>query len=623
MQRLFQRIRAWVLRHTIMSSIVAATSFYVVYTAWSRRRLRARMHQPLDPLNRVYDYIIVGAGSSGAVLANRLSEDPNVRVLLLEAGSDDDDMMEISIPAAAAVLQRKPVDWQFRTTTQSNTFHRVHNWPRGKVLGGCSSLNYMVYVRGNREDYDRMAQSGCDGWSYEDVLPYFCKSERLLSANKPTKYHGTKGELHISTYDPACSTHTTPNPLTRRWVEAAEQAGLPYNPDYNGEDQFGASYMQTSTGGGLRYNTSRAFIKPILHRPNLTVRTYAHVQRILFRNKTAVGVAFTDTYPSNEPCTVCVRAEREVIVCAGAVQSPQLLMLSGIGPAAELKKHNIPIRGHLPGVGQNLQDHIMVGYASECKKPITMDQVVVETVPNLLRYLILKRGPLLSQGLEATAFIKTVPELTRPDIQLHFVCGGATGDLLLSNLGYETVDMFKYKYAYTTLPTLLHPKSTGTITLRSADPFAPPIIDPRYLSHPEDIRALVEGMKVARQIHLASAFDDVRGEEILDPEVAELHEPMSESYLEEITRKMAVTVYHPVGTCKMGTDEMAVVDSRCRVIGFKNLRVVDCSIFPELPSGNTNAPAIMAGEKASDLIKEDWTRSPNPETPSATNSAKL
>mmetsp|Transcript_5785 Transcript_5785/g.7134 ORF Transcript_5785/g.7134 Transcript_5785/m.7134 type:complete len:627 (-) Transcript_5785:73-1953(-) len=603
---LFLRLRAWVLRHLVSSTVALASSLFLIYKLWSKARLRASLHRPLSLEEREYDYIVVGSGSSGAVVASRLSEDPNVSVLLLEAGADDDDVKEVSIPAAASLLQRTEIDWQFRTTQQRGTQNRIHYWPRGKVLGGSSSINWMVYVRGNKEDYDRMAELGCHGWSYDEVLPYFIKSENRIGATSKSQYHGVNGCLSVSSFDPSDKKPLPCNATTKVWMKAAAECGIPYNNDFNGKEQFGSSYMQVATGGGVRYNTSRAFIKPFLSRKNLTVRTHCHVQRILFRNKTAVGVSFTDTHPKNERLNYCVEARREVIVCAGAVQSPHLLMLSGIGDANELRKHQIPVRGNLPGVGKNLQDHLMIGYTSACKFPITMDQAAVETVYNIVKYLALKRGPFTSQGLESHAMIRTKPHLKRPDIQLHFVCAGAQNDYLMSNAGFDTLDLLKVKYGYTTLPTLLHPKSVGSVSLRSANPFDAPVIDPNYLSHPDDVEALVAGLKEARRIHNAKAFDKIRDSDVVDSEVAESFPPGSDEYFREVVKKASITVYHPVGTCKMGNDEMSVVDSRCRVIGFKHLRVVDCSIFPELPSGNTNAPAIMAGEKASDLIAEDW-----------------
>ncbi len=536
-----------------------------------------------------FDYIIVGAGSAGCVLANRLSADPAVSVLLLEAGGPD-RKMEIHIPAAYSKLNRTAVDWAFWTEPQPFVDNRIMFQPRGKTLGGSSSTNAMAYVRGNREDYNDWARAGNTGWSYDDILPYFTRSEHNEQANQLNEtYHGTTGPLNV-TYATRFQT-----PLARAFIKACVETGIPENPDYNGAEQAGAGLFQFTIKDSKRHSAATAFLKPVLNRPNLTVITHAHTTQLLLSGNKVTGVEFVRTNSAGSPTTETVGANREVILSAGAFASPQLLMLSGIGPAAELKRAGINVRKELPGVGQNLQDHVFVGVSSLCNQNITSNHALkpLNQAKALLQYVLFRKGPLTISPLEATAFIRTGHATDRPDIQFHFAPVHVGDDYkadLYDLTTYPTTD------GYTILPTLLKPQSRGTVTLRSANPFDAPVIDPRYLEAEADRLTLLAGMKKAIEVMQASAFS---------PYFERLQTPPDRSSDEGImthVRKQLETVYHPVGTCKMGSDEMAVVDSELRVRGIEGLRVVDASIMPTIVSGNTNAPVIMIAEKAADMI---------------------
>ena len=496
------------------------------------------------------DYIVVGAGSAGCVLANRLTE-RQTSVLLLEAGGED-TRPEIHTPSTWPLLWMTEVDWGYSTREQPHLHDRIIYVPRGKVLGGSSSLNAMMYVRGSAYDYDRWAALGNEGWSYAEVLPYFKKSEH--QERGASEYHGVGGLLNVADLP-------DPHPLCRALVAGAQEIGIRANDDFNGARQEGVGVGQVNMIGGKRCSAAVAFLRPALTRPNLTVETGAHVTRLLLEGKRAVGVAYTRDGEAHE-----IRAEKEVILCGGAINSPQVLMLSGIGAAGHLREHGIPVVIDLPGVGQNLQDHLDVS--------IEYNSTLVGVMPETSNYA------------EGNGFLKTTPDLSAPDLQLIFVVTPSlTGSATLT---------------YAVYVILLQPESRGTIRLASSDPLVAPLIDPNYLSAEADVETLVEGFKIARRIGEASALDDVRSMEIAPGAWLQ-----SEGAIRAFIRERATTLFHPVGTCKMGVDALSVVNERLQVYGVEGLRVVDGSVMPTITSGNTNAPIIMIAEKAADMIKED------------------
>jgi len=520
-----------------------------------------------------YDYIVVGAGSAGCVLAARLSEDPAVKVLLLEAGGRD-SRREVRIPAAFSKMFQTPVDWTYFTEAEPHLNDRKLFWPRGKMLGGCSSINAMIYIRGNRKDYDHWRDLGSAGWGYADVLPYFRKSEDQQRG--PSEFHGAGGPLSVSD-------HRCVNPLTEAFVAAGEQSGFARNDDFNGAAQEGFGKFQVTQREGRRHSAADAFLRPAMQRPNLKVETDVLVSGILLEGRRAVGVSY-----HQGPGSAQARAAREVILAAGAIGSPQLLLLSGIGPAEALRRNNIPLICDLPGVGANLQDHPVVPVAYECTQPVSLASA--ESLPNLMRFLFRKNGPLTSNVAEAGGFVNIDPACPTPDLQYHF------GPAFFVNHGLEPIK----DHGFTIGPTLVRPYSTGTIRLRSGNPLDAPAIVANYLADPRDMKVLVEGIKLARRIAQAPAFNKYRGNERLPGK-----EIQNDDELKAYIRKMTQTLYHPVGTCKMGpaNDPMAVVDSELRVRGVDNLRVVDASIMPTVPGGNTNAPTIMVAEKGADIIR--------------------
>jgi choline dehydrogenase len=519
----------------------------------------------------MYDYIIIGAGSAGCVLANRLSEDPSVKVLLLEAGGRD-NRKEIHIPVAFSKLFKGPCDWTYFTEPEPQLGNRALYWPRGKVLGGSSSINAMIYIRGHRADYDQWRDLGNPGWGYADVLPYFKKSED--QEHGASEYHGASGPLHVRDL-------RTVNPLADAFIAAGEEAGFQRNPDFNGASQEGFGLYQVTQSEGKRHSAAGAFLHPVMSRKNLTVRTDVHVFGIYFEGKRAAIVSFQQGSGSLQE-----RAEREIILCAGAVGSPQLLMLSGIGPAENLRQMDIPVVCDLPGVGRNLQDHPACAVVYECTKPVSLANA--EEYSNMMRYLMFKKGPLTSNVAEAGAFIKTSVQSQVPDLQFHFGVG------YFVEHGFQQIQ----GHAFTIGPTLLHPHSRGEIRLRSSNPLDAPSIRANYYADPRDIETMLEGVKLTRTLASTKAFDIYRG--------AELHpgpEAKDDSALRAHIARFTETLYHPVGTCKMGQDAAAVVDSELRVHGIEGLRVVDASIMPTVIGGNTNAPTMMIAEKAADLIK--------------------
>jgi choline dehydrogenase len=518
-----------------------------------------------------HDYIIVGAGSAGCVLAARLTEDPRSRVLLLEAGGAD-KAKEIHIPAAFSKLFKTAVDWNYSTEPEPCLHNRRLYWPRGKMLGGSSSMNAMIYVRGNRLDYDHWASLGNQGWSFNDVLPYFKKSQ--MQSRGESEFHGTSGPLHVA--DLRCV-----NPLSRAFLEAAAVLGIPANPDFNGERQDGAGFYQVTQKNGSRHSAADAYLRPALDRKNLTVVTNAHVARITLENQRAVGVEYFSSAG-----TKAARSDREIILSGGSLNSPQLLLLSGIGPANEINRAGIRPIHDLPGVGKNLQDHVMVSVGYLCTQPVSM--ATAESLSNLIRYFVLKRGPLVSNVAEAGIFLRAREESQRPDLQLLF------GPAYYVNHGLSP----RKDHCFGFGPTLITPESRGSISLKSSNPLEPPAIRANYLSTDADMRVIIEGVKLSRRLAQQQPLAKFRGEE-LHPGAA----TQSDEEIANFIRAEVQTLYHPVGTCKMGDDTMAVVDSQLRVHGIERLRVVDASIMPRIIAGNTNAPTIMIAEKAADVIR--------------------
>lgn len=531
-----------------------------------------------------FDYIIIGAGSAGCVLAHRLSANPAIQVLLLEAGGPD-KKMEIHIPAAYSKLNRTEVDWGFETEPQPHVLNRKMYLPRGKALGGSSSTNAMAYVRGNRADYDQWAALGNEGWSYEDVLPYFKKSEHNEQIHN--EYHGQGGPLNV-TYATGYRT-----PVAEAFVKACAEKGIPENLDYNGAEQVGTSLFQFTIKDQKRWSTATAFLKPILNRSNLKVITFAHTTQLILDNDRAVGVEFLTGKNTTEKAF----ANKEIILSAGAFNSPQILMLSGIGDKDELKRHGIKAKKHLPGVGKNLQDHLFTGVSALANVPTANDYLSVwGQVKGLAQYVFMKKGPMTISPLEANAFTKIHSGPDPVDFQFHFAPVHMGND---GKADFYNIDTFPHTSGFTILPTLLKPKSVGFVGLHSSNPLDAPLIDPRFLSEEDDVLTLLKGTKRALEIMDAKAFDVVRKEVILP-----LQRSSDEALILHI-KTLLETVYHPIGTCKMGNDEMAVVDSKLRVHGIEGLRVADASIMPRIIAGNTNAACIMIGEKAADLILGD------------------
>ena len=536
------------------------------------------MDQPRSD-NDLFDHVVIGGGSAGCVLAARLSEDPQVRVALLEAGGVDTSVL-IHCPAGLALMAKSKLDinWRFETEPQPGLNGRRGFQPRGKVLGGSSSINAMVYIRGQREDYDGWAAAGNPGWSYDEVLPYFKRAEH--NERGADAFHGSGGPLNVMDL-------RSPNRYSDVFVQAAVQAGLPRNPDFNGAVQEGAGMYQVTHRNGERCSAAKAYLTPALGRPNLTVFTLAKATRILTDGRRATGVAFLQAGVQRQ-----VHARREVLLAAGAIQSPQLLMLSGIGPGAALQRHGIAVVHDLPGVGQSLHDHpdvVQVMDAPKLKDFFGLSFTGAwRALAAIRQWRQFRSGPLTTNFAEAGAFLRSSPDQPRPDLQLHFVVAK------LLDHGRKTV----LGHGYSCHVCLLNPASRGSVSLASADPLAAPRIDPNFLGDERDLQRMVNGFKRMREILVQPALAALGARELAAS--ASAH---SDADIATFIRSYADTIYHPVGSCRMGPGSDAVVDAQLRVHGMQGLRVVDASVMPQIVAGNTNAPTIMIAEKAVDLIR--------------------
>jgi len=526
----------------------------------------------------MFDYIIVGGGSAGCVLAARLSEDPDVTVALLEAGPADNSVL-IHCPAGLAAMAKFGLyGWQINTVAQAGLNGRSGYQPRGKVLGGSSSLNAMIYIRGQQADYDHWAALGNTGWGWDDVLPYFKKSEH--NERGGDDLHGSGGPLNVMDL-------RSPNRFGKLFVQAGEQAGYPLNPDFNGAQQEGVGPYQVTHKNGERCSTAKAYLTPNLKRPNLQVFTGAQTTRVLLEQKRTVGVEFVQDGHLKQ-----LKCQREVLLCAGALQSPQLLMLSGIGEHQHLVDNGIATLHHLPGIGQQLHDHpdvVQVVNAPQLTELFGLSiRGGLNTLKGILAWRNQRSGMLTTNFAEAGGFIKSQPSETRPDLQLHFVIGK------LINHGRTTV----WGHGYSCHVCLLRPLSRGSVRLASKDPMANALIDPNFFAVRDDMDRLIRGFKLARAILAQPALAQFGGREL--PTTGGAH---SDDEIEQVIRNYGDTIYHPVGSCRMGQGELDVVDAQLRVHGLQGLRVVDASIMPQLVSGNTNAPVVMIAEKAADMIK--------------------
>jgi choline dehydrogenase-like flavoprotein len=526
----------------------------------------------------MHDYIIIGGGSAGCVLAARLTEDPSVRVALIEAGPPDSSVL-IHCPAGLALLAKNgQANWAFETVSQPGLGGRRGYQPRGKVLGGSSSVNAMIYARGQHADYDEWAAQGNEGWGWRDVLPYFKRAEH--NERGADAFHGTGGPLNVMDL-------RSPNRFGPVFVQAAVQAGFAPNPDFNGADQEGVGMYQVTHKKGERFSAAKAYLTPNLSRPNLQVITQAYTTRILMEGKRAVGIEYREGGQLHQ-----LKAAREVLLCAGALQSPQLLMLSGIGPAAHLQSHGIAVAHDLPGVGRNLHDHVdvvQVVDAPQLKDLFGLSAAgLVRVLKGIFEWRNFRSGMLTTNFAEAGGFIKSDPGEARPDLQLHFVVGK------LVDHGRKTV----FGHGYSCHVCLLRPQSRGSVQLASRDPAAAPLIDPNFLGDADDLQRLVRGFKIMRRILSQSALAGYGGRELPASAGA-----TTDEQIEAFIRSHADTIYHPAGSCRMGNGALDVVDAKLQVHGVAGLRVVDASIMPRLVSGNTNAPTIMIAEKAADMIK--------------------
>lgn len=519
-----------------------------------------------------FDYIIVGAGSSGCVLANRLTEDPDVSVLVVEAGGADSNFL-FRWPAGFAKMTKGIASWGWSTVPQKHMGNRVLWYTQAKVLGGGSTINAQVYTRGNGKDYDAWADEGCDGWSYREVLPYFKRAEG--NERFDDAYHGSEGPLGVSTPRGAL-------PIADAFIRAAQQYGIPYNPDFNGKQQAGTGYYQVTQRDVKRSSAASAFLHPATARPNLTLRSEQQVRRIVLEGDRAIGI---ETRSDG-----VIRAHREVLVTSGAIGSPRLLLLSGIGPADHLKSVGMDVMHDLPGVGQNLQDHLDLCALAECSGRYSYDGMdkFPKSYIAALQYALFKSGPVTSSLFESGLFWYGSDASPLPDIQMHFGQGSGI------EKGIVTID----KGGVTLNSAFMRPRSRGTVALASADPKDAPLIDPNYWSDPLDKEMSLNGLEISREILSQPALKPYLSREALPGPKVRTREDLF-----DYACSMAKTQHHPVGTCRMGHGEMAVVDPQLRVRGIKGLRICDSSIMPTINSSNTNAPTIMVGEKASDMIR--------------------
>ncbi len=531
------------------------------------------------PHKASFDYIVIGAGSAGCVLANRLTASGRHRVLLLEAGGRDSNMW-IHIPLGFAKLfDNAKVNWLYKSEPEPELNNRDIIQPRGKVLGGSSSINGLLYIRGQHEDFDHWRQLGNAGWAFTDVLPYFRRAEDQQRG--ADELHGVGGPLSVSD---VCE----PHPLCEAFIEAARQSGIPRNDDFNGPAQEGAGYFQLTTRNGRRWSTAAGYLRQARRRPNLTIALNALASRLIFSGRRAVGVEYRQN-----GATRTAYAEGEVILAAGAFNSPQLLQLSGVGPADLLRTHGIEVIADMPGVGADLQDHLQVRLQFRCTQPITANDVINNWRHRYgagLRFLLSRKGLLTIGAGYAGAFLRTRPDLATPDVQIHF--------LIFST---ETAGAAVHPFpGFMASVCQLRPESRGFVRIKSSDPNMPPAIQPRYLSSPADCDTVIAGLRKLRQ---------VMGQPVMRKLIAEERAPgekcVTDADLLAYARATGTTVYHPTSTCRMGSDPNAVVDERLRVRGFERLRVVDAAIMPTLVSGNTNAAAVMIGEKGADMILED------------------
>jgi choline dehydrogenase-like flavoprotein len=526
----------------------------------------------------MFDYIIVGGGSAGCVLAARLTEDPDITVALLEAGPVDSSIL-IHCPAGLPLLGKTgQANWRFETVPQPGLNGRCGYQPRGKVLGGSSSVNAMIYNRGHRADYDHWAAEGNAGWGYDDVLPYFKKAEN--NERGADTFHGSGGPLNVKDL-------TSPNRFGPVFVEAGREAGFAVNTDFNGADQEGVGMYQVTHRNGERFSAAKAYLTPNLSRPNLQVITGAHTTRVLLEKKRAVGVEF-----QHEGLVKQLKANREVLLCAGAIQSPQILMLSGIGPHKHLLENGIATQHDLAGVGQNLHDHpdvVIVNNAPALTELFGISLTgLVRAIQGIFEWRRYRTGMMTTNFAEAGGFIKSSPGEAIPDLQLHFVIGK------LVNHGRKTV----FGHGYSCHVCVLRPKSRGSIRLAGKDPLASPLIDPNFLGERDDMDRMIRGFRLMRELLSQSALAGYGGTESASSAGAK-----SDLEIEKFIRDNGDTIYHPVGSCRMGSGAMDVVDAQLRVHGLQGLRVVDASIMPRIVGGNTNAPVIMIAEKAADMIK--------------------